>query len=326
MIRVEKVEIAPCALQAPHTHITPLSDGIETFAVGENARRERRPGHAEAPSYGVTSLEKGIELGHGGKMCGIFPASSSRTLPAFRGAGPASIMRPMAIADRITERMEALDLNPNSTAIKAGLPRDAVRDILSGKSKNPRADTLAKLSRALECDPAFLLDIPALRPKPQPSPTDAGEWELPIRFEVAAGAWMAVDEMHDQPLGHRPASRIKPFEDFPQWLEQVRGDSINKLIPDGGFAHVVDAIALHYAPRQDDLVVVVRTRAQGAFIERTVKQVDLRSGELELWPRSHSPQWSSPLRPIEGMEGDDEATVIIAGLVIRGYMPFMGTD
>ena len=38
----------------------------------------------------------------------------------------------MAISDRITDRLQALGLTPNAASVKAGLPRDAVRDILQG--------------------------------------------------------------------------------------------------------------------------------------------------------------------------------------------------
>lgn len=61
------------------------------------------------------------------------------------------------IIREINRRMKALDLTPITLANKAGLRRDAVRDITErGKSKNPSAETLAKIAKALGCTVADL--------------------------------------------------------------------------------------------------------------------------------------------------------------------------
>jgi phage repressor protein C with HTH and peptisase S24 domain len=56
----------------------------------------------------------------------------------------------------IERRMKALGLTPISTAKKAELGRDAVRDILRGKSDSPSHETLVKIARALGCTIADL--------------------------------------------------------------------------------------------------------------------------------------------------------------------------
>ncbi|MTI10210.1 helix-turn-helix domain-containing protein, partial [Curvivirga aplysinae] len=61
-----------------------------------------------------------------------------------------------SVKGRVRRRMDELKLNQNAAAIKAGLQRTAVRDILEGRSKNPRADTLKKLAVALECSVDWL--------------------------------------------------------------------------------------------------------------------------------------------------------------------------
>jgi hypothetical protein len=84
----------------------------------------------------------------------------------------------------------------------------------------------------------------------------------------------------------------------------------------------VDAIAIRYEPREGDWVIVERRRAQGALVERTVKQVTLTQDGIELWPRSHNPRWSQPI-PIPGpIEDAAEAEVAIVGKVIRAYFQF----
>lgn len=58
---------------------------------------------------------------------------------------------------RIRERMEALDMNPSSVALEAGLSRSAVRDILSGKAKNPGMMTVHAIARVLKCSDNYLM-------------------------------------------------------------------------------------------------------------------------------------------------------------------------
>lgn len=64
------------------------------------------------------------------------------------------------LADRIQQRLDALGLKPNAASEKAGLERGYIKDLFAraraGKIRNPRADTLKKLSFAVECDIRWL--------------------------------------------------------------------------------------------------------------------------------------------------------------------------
>ncbi len=55
------------------------------------------------------------------------------------------------VVKQIERRMTALKLNPKSLSQKAKLNDTAVRDIIEGRSKNPRHDTLQKIAKALGC-------------------------------------------------------------------------------------------------------------------------------------------------------------------------------
>ncbi len=61
------------------------------------------------------------------------------------------------LRDRIRERMDALGMNPSSVSLEAGLSRSAVRDILSGKAKNPGMMTLHSIARVLKCSDNYLM-------------------------------------------------------------------------------------------------------------------------------------------------------------------------
>lgn len=61
------------------------------------------------------------------------------------------------LKERILERMTALEMNPSSVALEAGLSRSAVRDILSGKAKNPGMHTIHSIARVLKCTDDYLM-------------------------------------------------------------------------------------------------------------------------------------------------------------------------
>lgn len=57
---------------------------------------------------------------------------------------------------QIQTRMDTLKLNPKALSLKAKLNETGVRDILEGRSKHPRTDTVAKIAKALGCAVADL--------------------------------------------------------------------------------------------------------------------------------------------------------------------------
>lgn len=67
------------------------------------------------------------------------------------------------IVKQIERRMEVLGLNQKSLAKKAGLNDTGVRDILEGRSRSPRHDTLTKLAKALGCTVGDLTGEPTAR-------------------------------------------------------------------------------------------------------------------------------------------------------------------
>ncbi len=231
------------------------------------------------------------------------------------------MMRAMSrtLVDRIEARLKALGKTPEGASREAGLSRDFVRTLQRRPTTSPRAENLAKLAHALECNVDYLLAETEEIGKPDPLAVPA-HVTLPVLFEVAAGPWLAVDELPQEPLGYAEA-QAAPEYPFPQWLERVKGDSFNQKIPDGALIHVVDALAMGYAPRHGDVVVVTRTRAQGGFVERTVKEVEISpDGQAELWPRSYNPKWT---QPVDLASGATEDTVVqIVGKVIRAYLSF----
>ncbi len=242
-------------------------------------------------------------------------------LPAFNSACAFATMRAMtrALVERIEERLEGLGKTAEGASREAGLSRDFIRTLQRRPDTSPKADNLGALATVLGCSVDYLLGRSELLGTPPAAPP-VGEVMLPIRANVGAGPWLAVEEISDEPIGWAPAHVIPEYAAWPQWLERVQGDSYNRFIPNSALVHVVDTQAMGYEARHDDVVVVVRSRAQGAFIERTLKQVALTPQGIELWPRSYNEKWSAPLKLTEDLRADEDASVQIVGKVLRAYI------
>lgn len=225
-----------------------------------------------------------------------------------------------SLKERVERRLAELDRNPFEAAKSVELERGFINDILQGKKRSVRGENLHLLAKALDWTAADLIDAPAAKPAPTRLPQLRS---LPIRFEVAAGSWHAADELRQEPLGnYEEAHLVEEYDQFPQWIEKVVGDSYNLKIPHGSLIHVVDAVAMGYAPRHGHTVVVQRTRAQGAFVERSLKEVVRTPFGVELWPRSYNPKWDQPLNYLDGAGNNDDVQVEIVGRVVRAYLQF----
>ena len=145
---------------------------------------------------------------------------------------------------------------------------------------------------------------------------------LSVRHKVQAGHWIEVDgDVQAPPDGMFPVAPDYRYSEWAQWLEEVVGDSVNLKIAPGSFAHVVDAIEMGYEAREGDFVVVERRRGGGLLRERTIKQIAIKDGAIEFWPRSTNPKWQTPLRLTDGRRGNEDIEVEIVGLVIGSYSP-----
>lgn len=218
--------------------------------------------------------------------------------------------------NKLKALLEQQGLTPRALSREIGDNPYLVRDILVGKSKNPRADTVARMATRLGVSvQELLMDGSA----PSGGDPRIAPRFLPVRYKVQAGLWFEIDA-EEPPVQVSHAVHPDPrFAQWPQWLELVVGDSVNLKIPPGHYAHVVDAVEMGYAPTDGNWVVVERRR--GAIRERTIKQIAVtEDGEVQLWPRSTNPKWSAPLQLKQGAEGED-VEVAIVGLVIGAYDP-----
>lgn len=64
----------------------------------------------------------------------------------------------MSLQNRLEQAMEHRNIKPKTLSLKAGLNETAIRDILKGRSQNPRTDTVRKIAETLHIRPEWLLN------------------------------------------------------------------------------------------------------------------------------------------------------------------------
>lgn len=192
-----------------------------------------------------------------------------------------------------------------------------VRDILSGKSRNPRSDTMAKIADHLG------VPVSELVPSGDTGSPEILERfaELPLLGPVQAGAWLVIDDMSQEEPQTYPAAYDRRYPQARQWLREVQGDSMNaRNIFAGNLAHIVELVGSGVNLNTGMVVEVTRSRDGGALREITLKEVEVTdSGAMLLWPRSTNPRWKDPIR-LDDVAGDIE--VEITGLLLATITRF----
>lgn len=149
------------------------------------------------------------------------------------------------IGERVREAREGLGINQSELARRVNVTRKAMNKIESGETKNPKAETLSRLSQALGKNYEWLMygrDINATRTRLR-----AKEWDdrasldtetfffAPIRnseFSMGGGATVCEpEEQYDLPIRRYTLQRHGVSANAVE-IVRVRGDSMAELIQD----------------------------------------------------------------------------------------------
>lgn len=202
--------------------------------------------------------------------------------------------------------------------------KDSLGQMFGRKARSMRTEKLALLAARLDVTMDDLARIMGLSGVGPPLEGGGRGLSLPVRHIVQAGAWFAED-LEAQAFSRRLPIGPDPRFAAAQWLEEVRGDSVDEIIPDGGIAQVADWADLGLEPRDGMLVIARAVRDGGMLAERTIKRVRRKGRTIELWPESKNPRWSKPVlaadlaRPAGGEDGEE---ISLAGLVISAHAYF----
>jgi len=198
------------------------------------------------------------------------------------------------LAERIRQRLADLNLTAYAASIKAsdGASKDMVKNILSGRSLHPRADTLEKLAGVLETSVDWLLhgDGP---PPPPPLLTDApksnvrvSDIRIPAGTMAAGGRNLPVMGTAAGSLGKgafRLEGGVIDYVLRPEVLRNVKdaygiyveGESMYPAHPHGELR----IIHPHRPCQIGDTVVLVARYSEDGPTEAWIKKLVKRSGD-----------------------------------------------
>lgn len=194
----------------------------------------------------------------------------------------------------------AAGMTQEELAERAGVSRITVNRIeRRGVLTHKQAELYAPL---LKVDPRTLI-LGAASPDQYDSLPGAVS-TVPVIGEVAAGIWLEVDVFDEPRFDPVPAVLDDRYPAQSQFALIVRGPSINKTAEDGAILLCV-SLDTGLTINDGDLVIVERTRAQGAMVETTAKFVRRLKDGYELWPHSTDPRYQEPIFISEdGTDGD----------------------
>lgn len=220
-------------------------------------------------------------------------------------------LRELIKEHKTTARAVSRELGGNDTLL---------RDILSGKSRNARGDTLPKIAAFFGVDVSELLIDDSDAPRPRSSTPSMTA--LPLLGKVQAGAWLELDDTSQEEPQMLSAALDRRYPQARQWLREVEGDSMNaRNIFPGDLAHIVEIVGSGVNLNSGMIVEVTRYRAGGSLREITLKEVDVAdSGQITLWPRSSNPKWQDPVKLTD--DSDQDVQVEITGLLLAKITRF----
>lgn len=131
------------------------------------------------------------------------------------------------IIRRINSRLKSTDRKAAAVSREAGLSVDAIRNILNGKSTNPRTDTLVQIAAQLECSLDYLLGK-----SPHATEADDAPRVVPVVGFIGAGEEFFFTDDHAKGAGLDEVAA--PAGTDPNAIAViVRGDSMLPVYPRG---------------------------------------------------------------------------------------------
>lgn len=147
---------------------------------------------------------------------------------------------------------------------------------------------------------------------------------LPIVGIVEAGAYRAVDDLSQLETSDLPQVSVTVdgrYSGMKTFALEVRGDSMNEVIPSGYYASVVDYsdYVERYGPPETGKLVVMERSDGGHTREWTIKEVVAYRDRIDLVPRSTNPKHKSFTVHI-GENDVDSGEIRIVGVVYGAHL------
>lgn len=242
------------------------------------------------------------------------------------------------LISRITERLKALGMSERKACLTADVGLNSIRHIRV-RGHAPKPETLAKLANVLEVPASYFLEAAAEGHEKSKDPIEpnkshfASVEKVYVKGFVQAGAWQDALEW---PMTDWMSVYIPPdprYMNVARFGLEVRGDSMNKVYPEGSIVIAVRLDDLGRLPRNGERVVVLSRCTNGnSAMEATIKkyQIDTQGRHI-LWPESTDPLYQTPIilddraksLGIDGHDADHGAScdIEIYAVIIGSYRP-----
>jgi transcriptional regulator with XRE-family HTH domain len=317
----ERFEVGAGASKSPHSDITRTGlELVQPKCVAEQFLGQPDTRHAEIGAIRVAAADE-VGNSHRPRTRGMCPPLS-RPTSLSGDAAPSFTIATMVKIDtsRLRDLIRERNLTARAVSRALGTNDTLVRDILSGKSRNPQALTLARIADHLG------VPLSEFVSGTEHVDSDVGGrieiTELPMLGPVQAGAWLAIDDTGQEEPPMMPAAPDRRYPHARQWLREVQGDSMNaRNIFPGDLAHIVELVGSGVNLNTGMIVEVTRERDGGGLREITLKEVEIADdGSLILWPRSSNQKWKDPIRLSDDTGSDIQ--VEITGLLLAKITRF----
>jgi SOS-response transcriptional repressor LexA len=171
------------------------------------------------------------------------------------------------LRDRIRTRLKEIGKSARRASLDGNLHRDAIRNILRAKSKNPRRDTLEGVAKGLDWTLEDLLELTGHR--------ELGRVEQPI-VEVPLISWVEAGRLTETAdpyeVGHAEEYVPIPHKRRTLIALRVHGTSMNRIAPEGSiiivdFADKEPVSGQYYVVKHQGQATFKRFRAGPARLE-----------------------------------------------------------
>lgn len=232
-----------------------------------------------------------------------------------------------ALVKKIEEILKREGLSERKACLNAGVSIDFIRN-MRRNGNTPKTGNLIKLAQSLNIDVNIFLN--ALGQNVVTKTTASNFVKLKtvyIRGQVQAGQWTQAIEWPKEEWIPVTIPEDPKYKNFPMCALAVKGDSMNRLYPDGSIVVAVNFCDLGRNPENGECVVTIRRDPLTDCFEATLKIVQIHEdGSVLLWPKSNNPDFTRPLKlpklshKYQGndFDGDTSSTpdVLIQSLVI----------
>lgn len=200
----------------------------------------------------------------------------------------------------LLKKIKEEGLSFRAVSLGAGLNEKFVAQIMSGKSRYPRYDNIAKLAAFLQCDPSDLTGASASKPT-------ALSQTAELVGTIRAGYFREALEEPEFDRERIIIAHSTRYPGVPRFALRVDGLSMNEKLPDGSYAICVRYADMGAVPQSGDLVICQRA-GPGGTIEATCKEFVIEAdGSAYLWPRSTHPDFQRPYKLVPPGEAPDIA-------------------